>query len=318
MRRLWILGLGAVLLLSGCSAAPDQNSAVKQEKRPVYFLAGRIQAGSTADLSVPFAGRVQALLVDVGQTVTAGSPLIQFEASDLQASADAAKGSYEVAVANLNKSQSSARPELIRQTQATLDSSKIALDSAKKTLDRQQALKDAGATSESDFEAANTKYTTALGQYQSYVEQLNALKNGESKQTIEVMQQQVKQAKAAWDAATVTANNRVLVAPFDGVITAKNFKVGESAAAQTALLSIDSKDRMTVEAYGPATAVHNFKTGDHVLVRVAEVPDKTFSGTVVFVNDTIDTKRRATMVKVSLEPAPELMTGMFAEIGEKR
>ncbi len=322
MKRVFVMGMIASLIFTGCASQtlPASTGDLKDQVplKPVYYLSGKIQAASTADLSAAFAGRIETLALTAGDAVKAGDPLVIFDASEASAQTQVSEAAYGIAQANLEKAQTGARPEQIHQAEAAVASAKIAWENAEKTLERQETLFQSGAVSSAQLETVKGQTAAAQALYTSAQEQLAMLKNGETKTYMAVLEKQVQQAKAAWEASQATLDNRTLKAPFDGIVTACPAKAGETYGAQTVLVSLENRDRLTVDAYGPANAAALFKAGQKIKVRVAEIQDKDFAGTVTWVADTIDPKRRAVLVKVSLEPAEELMAGMFTEIGLER
>lgn len=89
--------LSAMALLIGCSEQSDTEmtavepltvSTTHVELKPSYQVkreyVGTIKAGQQANLGFELAGKVEAILVDVGDTVTKGAPLIQLNTDLLQ------------------------------------------------------------------------------------------------------------------------------------------------------------------------------------------------------------------------------------------
>lgn len=314
MKRMIYIGLLCTLILTGCSAEPAAIEPTKASTDPVYYLAGRIQASEAAELSVPFIGRVEAVLVAAGQAVKAGDPLIRFDGSEVSAAAEVSRQALATAQATLDKARAGARPEQLNQAEATAGSAKTARDNAQSTFKRQQSLYDAGALSVSQLETAQAQAASAEAAFRNADEALAILKNGETKAYLTVLEKQVGQAQAAVTSAETALANRTVKAPFDGIVVASPAKAGETYLYQTPLISLENRERLTVDAYGPAAAVAHFKAGEKVRVRVAEQPDNEISGTVAWVADTVDPKRRDVLVKISLDPETAIMAGMFAEI----
>lgn len=315
-----LLALLSGSLLTGCAgtaASADPNGQAPASEKPVYYLAGKIQAAQGADLSVPFIGRVTEVFVTPGQTVAAGDPLVAFDPSEAAASEAVARQGLETALANLAKAEAGARPEQLHQAQASQEAATVAFNNAKSNLQRQQALFDAGALSAAALETAQGQSASAESAYQNATEAYAILKNGETAAYLNILKKQAEQAQASVDAAAAVLANRTVRAPFTGTIVACPAKAGETYLYQAPLVSIENRERLTLEAYGPASAAAHFKAGEAVLARVAEVPDKTYEGTVVWVSETVDPKRRDVLVRISLDPQAELMAGMFAEIAPK-
>lgn len=313
MKKIFLLMMISTLFLTGCSS---QAPKVSQEKKvsPVYYLAGRVQALEVADLSVPFTARVEMILINVGQVVKAGDPLVQFDVSEATAQSEVSKQTLGIAQATLTKAKVGARPEQLLQAESTLKSAQTAYDNAKSNLERHQLLFTEGAESLVQLETAKGQAASAEASFENSSEAYEILKNGETQAYIDVLQKQVDQAQAAVKATQVTISNRVMKAPFDGTVVASTAKVGETYSAQTVLISLENQNRMTVDAYGPASVISKFKDNQKIRVRMADQPDKAVSGNVTWVSHTVDSKRRDVLVKISLDPEPSLMTGMLVEV----
>lgn len=314
MKKVLASAIVMSLLLTGCSSkAPTQAQNLKPET-PVFLLAGKVQASEAADLSAIFTGKVAAVNVAAGQFVKAGDPLIVYDNSEATAQTEITKEALETAKANYAKAKAGARPEQLLQAEAAVKTATLARDNAQKTLTRVTELFKNGAETANNLEAAQLQATSAESNYKNASEALAILKNGETKAYFDVLEKQVAQAQASVNSSMVTLANRTIKAPFDGYVTAVNAKVGETYTASTVLVSIENRERLNADTYGPATATQQFTVGEAVKIRVAEQPDKTFTGKVAFVGQAIDPKRRDVLVKVSLDPSKDVMTGMFIEV----
>ncbi|GAB6180485.1 hypothetical protein JCM14036_18040 [Desulfotomaculum defluvii] len=314
MKRIICTALICILVLTGCSATPVAKEQQPETTIPVYYLAGRVQASEAADLSVPFTGRVEAVLTSVGQAVKAGDPLVQFDISEASAQVKVTRQTLAIAQATLEKARTGARPEQLRQAEATAKAAKTALDNARKNLKRYQDLYNSDAIPLSQLETAQGQAASAEAAFKNADEALAILKNGETQAYMVVLEKQVDQAEASVAATEAVLANRTVKAPFDGIVVACPAKAGETYSYQTTLVSLENRDRLTVDAYGPTSAVNHFKVGQKVKARVAEQLDKEISGTVTWVGNTVDPKRQDVLVKISLAPETSLMAGMFAEI----
>lgn len=314
MKKMICAGLLCTLLLTGCSTTAIKTEQPQGSPTPIYYLAGKVQASAAADLSVPFTGRVETVLTTVGETVKAGDPLVQFDTSEAAAQVEVTRQALAVAQANFEKARTGARPEQLRQAEATAKAAQITLDSAQNNLKRYQTLYDSNAIPLSQLETARAQTASAEAAFKNADEALAILKNGETKAYLAVLERQVDQAQASIASAEATLANRTVQAPFDGTVVACPAKAGETYLYQTTLVSLENRDRLTVDAYGPTSAVTHFKVGQKVKARVAEQTDKEIAGTVTWVGKTVDPKRRDVLVKISLAPEASLMAGMFAEI----
>ncbi len=313
MKKAIVIGLISILALAGCAKAPVKI-AEKPVIPPKYYLAGRVQASEAADLSAAFIGRVETVLVSVGQSVKAGDPLVQFDSTEASAQTEVTRQALAIAQANLEKAKTGARPEQIRQAEAAMASAKITWENTQNNLKRQQSLYDTGAIALVMLETAQAQEASAGAAFRNYTEALAILKSGETKAYLVVLEKQVQQAQASVTSSEASLANRTVVAPFDGIVVACPAKAGETYLYQTPLISLENRDRLTIDAYGPVGAASHFTMGDEIKARVAEQPGKEITGTVTWVGNTVDPKRRDVLVKISLDPEASTMAGMFAEI----
>lgn len=322
MKRVVLIMLAMAVVLTGCGTNGQQAekaSASVAANKPVFVMAGIIDANDKAQITTKIPAKVASISVDAGSVVKKGDTLITLDTKDIEAQVAQAQAAVSTAQANLAKVQAGARPEQIAQAQAQLDSAKTAYTNAKTAYDRNQQLFAAGALSQAQLEAAQTQLSVAQSQYSSAQDQLDILTKGETKETIDVLQAQVKQAQAALDLANTQLANGTIVSPISGKVSAKNINVGELASPGVTLLSVVNDDSLFINASLPAGLVSSVKVGQEVVVRVSEIPDKDFAGEVAMVDPVIDSRSTSVLVKVQIKnPDPILKPGMLAEIGLKK
>lgn len=112
-----------------------------------------------------------------------------------------------------------------------------------------------------------------------------------------------------------------VIAPFDGMITARNVEVGTligptgATPAGTGLYRIARLDIIRIFVNVPQTYVSSMKKGLTAEVTVKEVPHKVFTGDVIGTSNSIDPASRTLMVEARV-PNPDrlLMSGMYAQV----
>lgn len=317
----------AVALLSGCSS--NGSTSVKnnvqatqnaqQSTKAQYIMGGKIQANEEANIGSKISARVSEITVDVGSKVNQGDTIIKLDTQDLQAQVDQAQAAVNTAKANLANATSGTRPEQLAQAQATLDSASQGYEVTKKNYDRTKALVDSGAAAQQQLDSAQQQLAVAESQYKTAQANLEMLQNGATKSSIDVYQAQVNQAEAALKVAQAALSNATITAPISGVVSAKNINVGEMASASATLLSIVNSSELCVNAYAPLDIVDQLKEGQSVVVKVSEIPDKQFEGTIIVINSKLNSQSRNILVKVAVaDPNSQLKSGMFAEVGLKK
>lgn len=322
MKRVICIIIAMVLLLTGCGIVDQkdkQASTEVQVSKPVFVMAGIIDANEKAGITTKISARIANISVDVGSVVKKGDTLISLDSKDIEAQLAQAQAGVNTAQANLAKLRSGARPEQIAQAQALLDSANTGYTNLKNNFDRNQQLLTAGAISQTQLETAQTQLAAAEAQYKSAQDQLDMLTKGETKEALNISEAQVKQAEAALELAKTQLAYGTIVSPVSGIVSAKNINVGELASVGATLLAVVNVDSLFINASLPAGLISSVKVGQQVVVKVSEIPDQEFLGEVSFVNPVIDSRSTSVLVKVILSnPDPVLKPGMLAKIGLKK
>jgi RND family efflux transporter MFP subunit len=110
-----------------------------------------------------------------------------------------------------------------------------------------------------------------------------------------------------------------VVAPFDGVITQRNVDIGSlvqvNAANGTFMFEIMQQDVIRVWVYVPQDAAFGVTPGIEAIVRVPELPDREFSGTVTRIADALQPGTRTLLTEVDIpNPDGALTPGTYCTI----
>ena len=99
-----------------------------------------------------------------------------------------------------------------------------------------------------------------------------------------------------------------VVAPFDGVITARNIDVGSlvqaDAASGTFLFTIMQSDVIRTQVYVPQDQAFDVTPGVDAVVRVPELPGRTFPGKVTRIADALQPGTRTLLTEIDI-PDPD-------------
>ncbi|WP_261534879.1 efflux RND transporter periplasmic adaptor subunit [Burkholderia multivorans] len=108
-----------------------------------------------------------------------------------------------------------------------------------------------------------------------------------------------------------------IVAPIDGVVTQRNVDVGDlvsSGNAGRALFTVVQADRLRLYVQVPQAYAQQVKVGQHVSVSQAELPGRTFDGTITRTAQAIDVATRSLQVEITLPNADErLLPGAYVQ-----
>jgi RND family efflux transporter MFP subunit len=112
-----------------------------------------------------------------------------------------------------------------------------------------------------------------------------------------------------------------ILAPYDGLITARNINVGALVDAGSAggpakeLFHLAQADRMRVYVNVPQSYAQQVKAGQRATLRLPELPGKRFAGTVARTAGAIDPAQRTLLTEVDFDnPSGELLPGAYAEV----
>jgi RND family efflux transporter MFP subunit len=133
----------------------------------------------------------------------------------------------------------------------------------------------------------------------------------------------VKSAQANVDRLQQLVGFEKVLAPFTGVLTARNTDVGQliqsgpsqGGTATRELFHVATVDKLRVFINVPQVYSHETKAGMHADLTVPELPGRRFTGTVVRTADAIDPATRTLLVEVDLPNAAGLLfPGAYAEV----
>jgi RND family efflux transporter MFP subunit len=201
-------------------------------------------------------------------------------------------------------------PELddqISQNEATLDQLKAALDQA------EAGRKLAESTWGRDQPLVKNGWVTPQ-QGDVDVRNLNGQEAAvaAAKHNVTAQEKLLKQLRQNRDYASV-------VAPFDGTITQRNVDVGSlvqgNATSGTFMFEIMQVDVIRVWVYVPQDSAFGVVPGIDAVVRVPEIPDREFPGTVTRIADAQQSGTRTLLTEIDLpNPDGALRSGVYCKV----
>ena len=217
-RRTLFIGTGFLVLVGTAAAWKYFTNRTSSD---TLVLSGTIEADEI-HVGSKVGGRIAAVLVDQGQEVQQGQPLIRFDRYDLDAKHTDAIAAVAQAEATLEKTQNLSRPEEIAaaraQTEAArasyeqalagprkqeidaaradLDAAEADYDVSKATLERTAKLVSNGVQSQQDYDNAKAAYDRAGAKREAARQKLDLLLAGTRKEEIDRAERLYKQAAA--------------------------------------------------------------------------------------------------------------------------
>jgi RND family efflux transporter MFP subunit len=130
---------------------------------------------------------------------------------------------------------------------------------------------------------------------------------------------QVKSAQANVDHLAAEEGFKRLIAPFDGIVTARATDIGAlinvGAAGGAQLFVVSETGQLRVYVNVPQNYVPNVPPGTKATISVPEHPDKTYRGTVEASSQAVDPTTGTTLMQLIVDNrAGEMMPGDYASI----
>ena len=278
-----VLGAIGGFVVSKRGPKPKGVQVAKVERQDLQAKVsanGKVQATKKVDISATVPGQVIHLAVREGDFVKKGQFLLQLDAVNYRAGAKSSEFSMQALLKDL-------------------DSARFNADQAKADLTRAETNNKSGILSEADVQRARTNASTAQA-------------------ALLASEQRVEQARAMLESAQNSLSKTTILAPMDGVVTARRIEEGEVAVIGvqnqpgTVLLTISDMSVVEAEMEIDETSIPSVALGQAARVHVDAYPNKTFDGIVTevgnspinptqgVVNEAIKFK-----VKVQLKNPPE-------------
>ncbi|WP_300163848.1 efflux RND transporter periplasmic adaptor subunit [Solidesulfovibrio sp.] len=302
----WLLGAGVLVLFAaslayGAWRQHEENGQVLEAAAATRNAAARVRLGDvrTSDavftLTLPattsafeavsvFArasGYIEKRFVDIGSRVKTGDILARISAPELD---------HQIALAEAT----------LAQNEAALAQAKANRDLAKVTWDRNAKLVDQGYVSLQDGDVARLTLEARASDVHS------------AEATVQAQREQIKVLRQQKDYQRVAA-------PFDGVVTQRNVDNGSlvqaDATSGTALFALSRGDVIRIQLYVPQDAAVGVTPGVAAVVRVPEIPGRTFPGQVTRVANTLQPNTRTLLTEIDVQNADGALTpGIYCNV----
>ena len=137
--------------------------------------------------------------------------------------------------------------------------------------------------------------------------------------TLNANMAQVKAAQASLDRLVAEEGFKRLIAPFDGIVTARDTDIGQlinvGATGGMELFVVSETSKLRVYVSVPQNYVPSVPPGTKATISVPEHPDKTYSGTVEASAQAVIPSTGTTLMQIIVDnSAGELMPGDYASI----
>lgn len=285
------------LTAAGCAGDPDpegpdrkavavQSAPVRVERFAAEFEAGgTVRARTTTVLSSRVMSSIAAVTVRAGDRVRAGQLLVQLDARQMAGGQARADATLAAALEGASAAEADAEGAAAALELARLSHARIARLAERKV------------ATPAEVDAA----VAALRGAESRMKAAGA-RRSEMARTIEG-------ARAAARTAAVDSSYAAIVAPFDGVVTARSAEPGTMAVPGAPLLTLEEARGFRLEVSVDAADTASVTAGSPVPVVINGLPP--IDGTVEEVAPSVDAVAHAYTIKIGLPEQAGLRSGLF-------
>ncbi|MCA9139218.1 MAG: biotin/lipoyl-binding protein [Planctomycetales bacterium] len=227
--------------------------------------AGLLVAQQNSSLSFNRAGRVAAIHVHEGNTVTKGDVIAELDQEDLDAASARVQSELAAATARLDELIAGPREQTLKAAGAKVKELAAQVELAKIDADRQKQLAPRGATSRSELDSAVFGLQAAENGLLAAQAELEELVEGTRKEQIAAQRSTCLSIEARLREIETQRNDSRIVAPFDGRISARAIDEGAVVAPGSMVLAIVS-DAIEAQVGLPPELAGSLSTGDRVSV----------------------------------------------------
>ncbi len=296
---LLVLGLGVYAVWQGGGAA---------EEAPLT-LSGHVDIRSV-NLSFRVGGRLATVAVDEGATVAPGTLLATLDAEPCELALRQAEANVEAArravpmaekaalsmKAALELRRSGYRTEQVEQARASLAAQRVLYENARREYERQKALVEKGAVSQTSYDAAVRNSESQRALVEVAIARLAELEAGfrpeeitqahaqyeAALEAVKEMQARLAVAETQRAQAELNLRDTSLTAPAAGVVMTRVLEPGSMVAAGTPVLVLSLREPVWVRAYVDEPLLDRIHLGQKV--RVFTDGGREYEGTIAFIS----------------------------------
>lgn len=241
---------------------------------------GTLESVQEVPLAFKVGGRILALPLDEGSSITKGQVLGRLDPNDLREQLAVAQAARGVAQAGIGKAQ------------ADLEQARATQQRARSDFERVQRLQTEGILSRADLDAAQERLKVTEAMVHAVGAAGTQARSGES------------QAKGTEALQQLALEEGRLLSPVDGLLTRRLREPGNIVGAGTPVLTVVSTRKLWVRAWVDETSLGDLRLGQPAQVELRSHPGQVFPGRVDRIGRQADRQTHELLVDVELLQIP--------------
>jgi HlyD family secretion protein len=303
---------GVLLVLAGLAGfyvvrppAVTVGTVTSRDVAPAMQGVGTVEAKVVVNVSSKVTARVVAVLVDQGDTVTTGTPLVRLESAQYAADVDRSEANVRAAEAQLRDLLAGPRPQELEQLQARLASASATRALAERDFERTRSLFARELVSAQDRDRARQVYEVATASERDALHGLDlARDNWARTDQIDAARAQLQAAHAALVLSRANLAETVIVSPLDGYVVSRELEAGGVVNPGAPIFKIANPATAWATVYVDARDTAGLSVGDPVDIRFRSLPERTFQARVARIQREGDRVTEQLAIDVALVERP--------------
>jgi HlyD family secretion protein len=262
---------------------------------------GHVETPYRVEIGSQITATVQDVLVQQGEKVSTGQPLISLESRELKAAVVQAQGAVAQAEARIRQLEELTLPsarEALTQAAATLLN-------AQQTYDRTAQLEHNGYATRAALDDAQKTLDVARAAKRAAEFQVYTASPGGSDYVM--AQTQLNQARANLDTAESRLGYATIAAPRDGVLITRGVERGTVVQPGKALLVLAPAGEVQLVLQIDERNLGRLSLGKKAVASADAYPDQRFPATVTYINPGVDISRATVEVKLTVAEPPDYL-----------
>jgi HlyD family secretion protein len=298
-----VLVVAAVLLFTGINrrraGTPVRaEKVVRQEIASVISTNGKIEPINSFEAHAPAPATVNKVLVAEGDHVKAGQLLVKLDDAEARSQAARALAQLRSAEAALSGIKAGGTQEELLTSRADLTKAQAERDEAQRNLQAIQKLRQNGAASPAEVEAAQNRQKKA----DADVQLLQAKLSGRfSSPEVAKVEASAAEARAAYTAAQELLHHSNVTAPFGGTVYQLPVKPGSYVNGGDLLVQVANLEKVRVRAFVDEPEIGRLAKGQRVEIKWDATPGRTWDGTLTRVPTSVTMVGTRTVGEITSE-----------------
>ena len=298
-----VLVVAALLLFTGINrrrvGTPVRaEKVVRQEIASVISTNGKIEPINSFEAHAPAPATVNKVLVAEGDRVKVGQLLVKLDDAEARSQAARALAQLRSAEAALSGIKAGGTQEEVLTIRADLTKAQAERDEAQRNLQAVQRLRQSGAASPAELEAAQNRQKKA----DADVQLLQAKLNGRfSSPEVAKVEASAAEARAAYAAAQELLHHSNVTAPFAGTVYQLPVKPGSYVNGGDLLVQVANLEKVRVRAFVDEPEIGRLAKGQKVEIKWDATPGRTWDGTLTRVPTSVTMVGTRTVGEITSE-----------------